>query len=78
MSIAFHDAAGVRWSVLPHSAPGPEHARNTTLVFMSERGERRTCDGCLPEGGTWDEVDERVWCALLRHAEVMTAGPDGS
>jgi hypothetical protein len=78
MPIAFHDADGVRWRAVPHAAPGPGHPGNTTLVFTSERGERRTCDGCLPEGGTWEEVDERVWCALLRHAEAMPAGADGS
>ena len=78
MSIAFHDEEGVRWRVVPHPAPGPEDPGNTTLVFTSERGERRTCEGCLPEGGTWDDVDERVWCALLRHAEVVPAGTDGS
>jgi hypothetical protein len=76
--IAFHDAEGVRWRVVPHAALGPEHPRNTTLVFTSERGDRRTCDGCLPEGGTWEEVDERVWCALLRHADAVPADADES
>jgi hypothetical protein len=77
MSVAFHDENGVRWTVVPHSAPQAEAAGRTTLVFTSERGERRTCEGCLPEGGTWDDVDERVWRALLRYSEVMPATPDG-
>jgi hypothetical protein len=71
MPIAFEDENAVRWTVVPQPTPRPGEPGHTTLVFTSERGERRTCDGCLPERGTWDEVDQRVWCALLRHAELM-------
>jgi hypothetical protein len=78
VSIDFHDADGLGWRVVPQPAPAPEAPGNMTLVFTSERGERRTCDARLPEGGTWEDVDERVWCALLRHAEVMAAGANGS
>ena len=72
MTIAFSDERGVRWTVAMQPAPRAEQPGRTTLVFTSEPGERRTCEGCLPEGGTWDDVDERVWCARLRHAEVVT------
>jgi hypothetical protein len=78
MSISFRDEKAVRWTVVPHPAPQYEEPGHTTLVFTSERGERRTCDGCLPEGGLWEDVDERAWRTLLRHAEVMPAGADGS
>jgi hypothetical protein len=78
MSTAFHDEQRLRWTVVAQTAPRSEESGNTVLVFTSEQGERRMCHGCLPEGGTWDEVDERVWRALLRHAEVMTGGGDRS
>ena len=78
MSIAFYDERGVRWTVATRPALRPDDPGNTTLVFTSERGERRVCEGCLPEGGTWEDVDDRVWCALLRHAEVLPPGADGS
>lgn len=78
MPIAFYDEQGIQWTVLAHPAPQRESPDKATLVFTSEAGERRTCEGCLPEGGTWDEVDERVWCALVRHADIMPAGADAS
>ena len=72
--IAFEDEDGVRWTVTPRRASrsGTDPAE-TTLVFTSESGQRRTCEACLPEGASWDDVDERVWWTLLRHAE---AAPD--
>jgi hypothetical protein len=70
MQIAFDDEDGVRWNVTPRRAPPSEEPANTTLVFTSETGERRTYTTCLPEGATWDDVEERVWCALLRYADV--------
>ena len=69
--IAFYDERGVRWTVAADPAPPPGDPGNATLVFTSESGERRTCEGCLPEGGSWDDVDERVWCTLLRYAKVL-------
>ena len=78
MDIAFHDEKGVRWTVEPHPSPLPKEPAHTTLLFTSERGERRRCVGCLPEGGTWDDVDERVWWALLRYAEVFDEQPTRS
>jgi hypothetical protein len=73
MQIAFADEDGIRWTVTPRSATPSEESGNTTLVFTSESGERRTCTACLPHGGTWDDVEERVWCALLRYADVTPA-----
>jgi hypothetical protein len=70
MQIAFADEDGVRWTVTPRSAPPSEEPGKTTLVFTSESGEQRRCTACLPEGGTWDDVEERVWCALLRYADA--------
>jgi len=78
MDITFRDEDAVRWMVVPQPAPGGDTPVRTTLVFTSERGERRTCEGCLPEGGTWDDVDQRVWCALLRHADVLPSSATGS
>ena len=69
--IAFHDEKSVRWTVVPQCSPGSDEPGHATLVFTSEAGERRTCDGCLPPSGAWEEVEQRVWCALLRHAQVM-------
>jgi hypothetical protein len=60
----------MRWTVSPHGAPSSEEPGETTLIFTSESGEQRTCTASLPEGGTWDDVEERVWCALLRYADV--------
>ena len=73
MPIAFRDEKAVRWTVVAHRPakdPDPSH---TTLVFTSEGGELRICDGCLPDGATWDEVEDRAWCVLLHHAHVMPA-----
>jgi hypothetical protein len=78
MDITFRDEHAVRWTVAPQPAPEGDTPDRTTLVFTSEWGERRVCEGCLPEGGTWDDVDQRVWCALLRHADVLPANADGS
>jgi hypothetical protein len=72
MSIAFFDERGVRWTVAAQPAPRPDDPHTTTLLFTSEPGERRTCEGSLPEGGTWEDVDDRVWCTLLRHAQVVS------
>jgi hypothetical protein len=70
MPIAFNDELGVRWTVAAHAAPRPNEPSNTTLVFTSESGERRTCDACLPPGATWDDVEERIWSALLRYSDT--------
>jgi hypothetical protein len=75
MEIAFPDEFGVRWTVAPLAAPRSDEPGNTTLVFTSESGERRTCDACLPEGTTWEEVEERVWVALLRYSEAAPERP---
>jgi hypothetical protein len=69
--IAFHDEKAVRWTVVPESSPQPGQPGHATLVFTNDAGERRTCDCSLPPGGAWEEVEARVWCALLRHAEVV-------
>lgn len=71
MPIAFRDEKAVRWTVVPELAPRAGGTGHTTLVFTNEAGEQRACDGCLPPGGAWEEVEQRVWCALLRHADVV-------
>jgi hypothetical protein len=75
MAIAFQDEFGVHWTVAPQAAPRPDEPSNTTLIFTSESGECRRCDACLPEGGTWEEVDERIWSALLRYSDAPPARP---
>ena len=76
MRIAFRDERSVRWTVVPQRSSLAGEPSHTTLIFTSDGGERRSCDGCLPEGGTWEEVDVRAWRALLHHAEVMHASAD--
>lgn len=75
MPIAFQDEFGVRWTVAPQAAPRADEPNNNTLVFTSDSGERRTCDACLPEGTSWEDVEERVWAALLRYSEVAPDRP---
>jgi len=75
MPIAFHDEFGARWTVAPQAAPRSDEPTNTTLVFTSESGERRTFDACLPDGSTWEDVEERVWAALLRYSEAPPDRP---
>jgi hypothetical protein len=78
MPITFRDEKAVCWTVASHSSPRSDEPGHTTLVFTSEGGEQRTCDGWLPPNGVWEDVEERAWRALLRHAEAMppTARPD--
>jgi len=73
MPIAFHDEQGIRWTVTAQPGARSDEPGNVTLIFTSESGERRTCEGCLPDGGTWEDVDERAWRALLHHADVVAA-----
>jgi hypothetical protein len=66
--IAFCDELGVGWTVVVH---GGDALRGwATLDFTSDTGERRTCECCAPESGTWAEMDEAAWRVLLRHAEI--------
>jgi len=72
--IAFEDEDGVRWAVVSRPAPRPDSPDNEVLVFTSQDGKRRTCNGCRPKGGAWDDVEERVWRALLHYADEVTEG----
>ncbi len=69
MPIDFQDESGARWTVETLAASPAGEPGRTTLVFTSPSGERRICDACLPEGATWEEVDDRIWRTLLRYAE---------
>ena len=72
--IAFRDERGTRWTVRALEPLQPDEPRTARIVFTSESSEGRTCEACLPEGSTWEEVDERVWRALLRHADPGVPG----
>ncbi len=69
--IAFSDDDGRRWTVDACPAPRPDSPDNEVLIFTSEDGERRTCNGCRPVGATWEAVEERVWRALLHYADEV-------
>ena len=68
--VQFSDDDGTRWTVVARPAPRPDSPDNEVLVFTSEDGARRTCNGCRPQGATWDDVEVRVWQALLRYADA--------
>ena len=75
MPIAFHDEFGACWTVAPQPALRADEPSHTTLVFTGESGERRISDACLPEGSTWEDVEERVWAALLRYSAPAADRP---
>jgi hypothetical protein len=75
MPVDFQDESGARWTVDANAAPRSEEPGKTTLVFTSQSGECRICDAALPEGATWDDVDERIWRTLLRYAEPGPGKP---
>lgn len=73
MTMDFRDEQGLRWTVQPRSAierDGPSHTR---LIFTSESGEHRMSEAWLPAGASWDAVEERTWCALLRYSDAEDA-----
>jgi hypothetical protein len=72
--IAFVDDDGVRWTVVSRPAPRPDSPDNEVLIFTSDEGKRRTCDGCRPEGATWVDIEDRVWRALLHYADEAPEG----
>jgi hypothetical protein len=69
--ITFWDDVGVRWTVVARRVPRTGQPDDEVLIFTSESGERRSCDGCLPEGAAWENVQERAWRTLLRHSESV-------
>ena len=71
--ITFFDADGTRWTVVPilpsRDVLGPTPLR---LEFSSEAGEHRVGSAELPEGTTWNAVNDLAWRALLRQAAIVT------
>jgi hypothetical protein len=73
--IQFADDDGIRWSVDARPAPRPDAPENELLIFVSDDGQRRACNGARPPGATWQDVEERVWRALLRYADTSVPEP---
>jgi hypothetical protein len=70
MPMDFRDERGLRWTVWSGGAVERDGPSHSTLIFTSESGERRTSEAWLPQGASWDGVEERTWCALLRYSDV--------
>jgi hypothetical protein len=68
--IVFCDDVGRRWTVAVRG--GDALLGWAALDFTSETGERRTSECCAPESGTWADIDEAAWRALLSHADVVS------
>jgi hypothetical protein len=66
--IVFRDDSGTQWTV---AVRGGEAVLGwASLDFTSESGEHRTSECCAPDRGTWADIDDAGWRALLSHATV--------
>lgn len=69
--ITFYDD-GIRWTVVPLPAGRVLGAGPVGFKFVSDGGECRVTNGHVPDGVSWQAVDEVAWRELLRHALLVT------
>jgi hypothetical protein len=64
----FRDEHGVAWTV----TRGPSgHVGLVRLNFLSERGERRTCEVVPLDDENWADLSAGAWQSLVRDAKPL-------